>query len=327
MTPGDPQPGAVSHMAEHVLRQLQAHRSHFSPDVRPRPLLVGVQGPQGSGKTFLTSHLRSQLISPPHELSVAVLSIDDLYLPHSELKALAEKHPHNRLLHGRGQPGTHDVPLGKSILEQLKRINDPSDESMGVELPAFDKSLFDGEGDRVPRGTRVAAPVDVVVLEGWCVGFYPVSEAVVEQRWEQPVKGLEETFNMKAFVRKEDVLAVNERLKEYVEWWRSLDAFVQIKGPSESPYTVIYKWRLQQEHNMKAKNGGKGMTDEQVKTFVDRYIPGYVFFGDGVMQGSLVPGLGAQNEEVQSGETPRWLGSGLFITIGENRELLEVSSF
>lgn len=29
---------------------------------------------------------------------------------------------------------------------------------------------------------------------------------------------------------------------------------------------LIYKWRLHQEHEMKAKNGGQGMSDEQVKT-------------------------------------------------------------
>ena len=29
-------------------------------------------------------------------------------------------------------------------------------------------------------------------------------------------------------------------------------------------FEVIYKWRLQQEHEMKASNGRKGMTDEQV---------------------------------------------------------------
>jgi D-glycerate 3-kinase len=27
----------------------------------------------------------------------------------------------------------------------------------------------------------------------------------------------------------------------------------------------IYKWRLEAEHKMKEKNGGIGMTDEQVK--------------------------------------------------------------
>jgi hypothetical protein len=39
----------------------------------------------------------------------------------------------------------------------------------------------------------------------------------------------------------------------------------QISPPSISPYLPIYKWRLQQEHEMKAKNNGQGMTDEQVK--------------------------------------------------------------
>lgn len=40
----------------------------------------------------------------------------------------------------------------------------------------------------------------------------------------------------------------------------------QIKGPSNSPYAIIYQWRLQQEQDMKVKNGGQGMTDAQVKT-------------------------------------------------------------
>lgn len=53
---------------------------------------------------------------------------------------------------------------------------------------------------------------------------------------------------------------------ESVMWRHSsvLNAF-KIAPPKETPYSLIYKWRLQQEHNMKANNGGKGMTDEQVK--------------------------------------------------------------
>ena len=35
--------------------------------------------------------------------------------------------------------------------------------------------------------------------------------------------------------------------------------------PSDtSSYNQVYKWRLEQEHYMKARNGGKGMTDDQV---------------------------------------------------------------
>ena len=41
----------------------------------------------------------------------------------------------------------------------------------------------------------------------------------------------------------------------------------QIKPPDEHPYTHIYKWRLQQEHHMKARNGGIGMADEQVVAY------------------------------------------------------------
>lgn len=311
---------AVQHMAQHVLNQLREHRSRCPPSLRPTPLFVGVQGPQGSGKTFLTSRLRAYLASPPHSLAVTVLSIDDLYLPHSGLRSLAESNPRNILFQGRGQPGTHDVPLGTSVLRNLKKINEV--DAGTVDIPIFDKSLFNGQGDRISDRETVKGPVDVVVLEGWCVGFFPTSKELVEERLKEPVPTLEsDMFDMKAFVSVDHVLAVNEQLKRYVEWWSALDAFIQIKGPSSAQLSIIYQWRLQQEHNMKAKNGGKGMTDDQVKTFVDRYIPGYVFFGDGVTKGF------SGGEGVETERLPSWIGKGLSVTIGDDRELLHVSNF
>jgi D-glycerate 3-kinase len=65
---------------------------------------------------------------------------------------------------------------------------------------------------------------------------------------------------------------------------------------------------------MKSRNGGNGMTDEQVKTFVDRYIPGYVFFGG---TKSMVP--------VTS--NPPWDTRGLRITIGKERETCRIERF
>jgi pantothenate kinase-related protein Tda10 len=51
----------------------------------------------------------------------------------------------------------------------------------------------------------------------------------------------------------------------------------QIKPPSpqgnSSPYSIIYKWRLEQEHYMKAHNGGMGMTDEEVVSYVQPLCP------------------------------------------------------
>ncbi|OBZ69935.1 putative ATP-dependent kinase TDA10 [Grifola frondosa] len=292
-------------MREHILSQLAAHRARFAGDHAVPPLIVGVQGPQGSGKTYLTSLVRDALSSPPDALSVAVLSLDDLYLPHDRLVALSIAHPENALLRGRGQPGTHDVELGTEVLRKLKYINEDRGE---VELPNFDKSLFSGEGDRSAKGMLVRAPVDVVLFEGWCVGFYPISLEEIDRRWTRPVSGLVENFFESRGYRIEDVIDVNERLKAYLSWWKTFDTFIQLKPADAHPYTYIYKWRLEQEHYMKARNGGKGMTDTQVEAFVDRYIPGYVFFGDGVTQGTV-------NDEGEV-ELPPWVGRGLRIQIG-----------
>ncbi|KAI0941674.1 hypothetical protein AcW1_003498 [Taiwanofungus camphoratus] len=260
---------AVQHMRSHILTQLQTYRLRFFAGHMVPPLLVGVQGPQGSGKTFLTSRVREALTSPSDNLSVAVLSIDDLYLPHDGLVALATAHPQNLLLRGRGQPGTHDVLLGTDILKRLKQINDIEVHGVAqVRTPRFDKSLFDGEGDRVEEGALVRSPVDVVILEGWCVGFYPTLLEEIDRRWQQPVQGLGQDFFQKRGFREEDIVDVNERLQGYLSWWEMLDSFIQITPEESHPYTHIYKWRLQQEHNMKSSNGGKGMTDDQVEACV-----------------------------------------------------------
>ena len=50
-------------------------------------------------------------------------------------------------------------------------------------------------------------------------------------------------------------------------------------------------------------------------SFVDRYIPGYEFFGQGVING----GSGKSS--------PPWKGNGLRITINKNRDVLNTNEF
>ncbi|KAG6841370.1 hypothetical protein C0991_011710 [Blastosporella zonata] len=285
--------------------------AHIVGQIDPNPsapLFVAIQGPQGSGKSYLSAQLKQRLSQSPYALNVALLSIDDLYLPHDGLVHLANQLPPNPLWAGRGQPGTHDVKLGLEILRKLRTRSEK------VELPCFDKSLFNGEGDRLSAGIVVDPPVDVIILEGWCVGFYPISSQELEARWNGVWR--EETARLNLpDLNKLDLERVNETLSNYVELWSSFDTFIQIKPtpllkyPSE--YSIIYKWRLQQEHNMKATNGGRGMSDEAVKGFVDRYIPGYVFFGD------IPPSFSA----------PRWAGRGLKLLIDDERQQLGVETF
>ncbi|KAJ7076827.1 P-loop containing nucleoside triphosphate hydrolase protein [Mycena belliarum] len=295
---------ALNHILDHVLRAI--------PTSKARPLFVALQGPQGSGKSYLSALLVDQLRS--QAFNVALLSLDDIYLPHENLISLSESHPDNALWRGRGQPGTHDVVLGLQVLTQLR-------DGGAVELPRFEKSLFDGEGDRLPVGSEggviATPPVDVVLLEGWCVGFYPISVAEMDVRWDGAWAEERRRLVIGESVRKQDVLEVNERLKDYIPLWDFFDIFVQIQPsvpPDQSPLSVVYQWRLEQEHNMKARNGGKGMSDAGVKAFVDRYIPGYIFFGDGP-----TIGLGSQ--------FPRWMGRSLRICIDQSRVVVGADSF
>jgi D-glycerate 3-kinase len=207
--------------------------AHLPIDRRPAsaPLFVALQGPQGSGKTTLTERVKEMLaedneVHAPYH--AATLSIDDLYLPHHDLKALASAHPNNPLLHGRGLPGTHDISLGLSVLQSLKEINRPG--AKEVRVPRFDKSLFDGEGDRLPvesGWTSVKGPLDVVLLEGWCVGFYPQSRQYIKERLNQVPVGLDRMSDLPTYSL-EHVLDVNDRLAEYVKWWDLFDVCVQV---------------------------------------------------------------------------------------------------
>lgn len=142
------------------------------------PLILGITGLQGSGKSYLVSSLHKALISPPYSLSVATFSIDDLYHPFAKLEEIRLANPTNKLLSHRGEPGTHDMQLAIETFDSLMAGKE-------TPIPDFDKSRNSGRGDRVPKDEwrTVKGPVDVVIFEGWCVGFRAISESQVEEKW------------------------------------------------------------------------------------------------------------------------------------------------
>ncbi|KAJ3529014.1 hypothetical protein NMY22_g9173 [Coprinellus aureogranulatus] len=290
-----------------VLKQLTAHRN--------RPLVVGLQGPQGSGKSFLASQLAEELSQNPLQLRIVTLSIDDLYLPHSGLVEVARAHPDNPLLNGRGQPGTHDVDLGIRLLHALRSG------SSEMKLPSFDKSLFGGEGDRLPMDNEriiVVKPpgVDLVIVEGWFVGFHPISDEELDEKWERIWERERQLLGIpESLCRKENVVEINQNLRDYQPLWDFLDIFIQARpiylhivfNEDESVYAIIYQWRLEQERYMKSINGNRGMSDESVVNFVHRYIPGYVFFLDTL------------------DELSKWEGKKLRLTLDKDRRVIKAT--
>src|SRR5690606_37512901 len=126
-------------------------------------------------KTTLVTHLLRRLSE--RGLRGAGVSIDDFYLTRAEQVALADEHPGNLYLEHRGYPGTYDIALGTHTLQALTGIAAGS----SVRVPVYDKSAHGGRGDRAPESDwrLVDGPLDVVIVEGWILGFTPVDESAL----------------------------------------------------------------------------------------------------------------------------------------------------
>lgn len=209
-----------------------------------KPLVVGINGAQGSGKTTLCKFLEVLLVE--HNQIGVTLSLDDLYLSRAErAQAAADHHP---LFATRGVPGTHDVERGEAILDRLV-AGKPAD------LPIFDKAH-----DEPSAETRhVEGPVNVVLFEGWCVGAAPQLAADLRE----PVNGLERNEDPDGIWRRE----VNRRLAtDYAELFSRIDLLVVLKVPN---FETVRAHRRVQEKRL---GWGPAVMDEAA---LDRFLAHY----------------------------------------------------
>lgn len=227
-------------------------------DARNKTLIVGINGCQGSGKSTLAS-LAVNIFCELYKKSAVAISIDDFYLTINERKTLAEKqHP---LFLTRGVPGTHDLVLANKTVSALKNGLSP------VKIPRFDKA-FD---DRADESTWPVAkpPVDIIILEGWCMG----SMAQPEKHLAQPINDLEEFEDRSGVWRN----YVNQQLASvYADFFKQIDIWLMLKAPS---FDCVYQWRLEQEEKLKQslQDYAKGKADyrvmspQQIKRFIQYY--------------------------------------------------------
>lgn len=208
-----------------------------------RPLIQGILGGQGTGKTTLGRVLT--LILTHLGQTVCSISIDDIYKTHAARKELKKNDP--RLI-WRGPPGTHDVELGLRVLKGIKSLDDHA----FIKVPRFDKSAWQGEGDRTQPET-IQRP-SIVLFEGWFVGTRPIAPEQFDQAPEPIVTEADRTF----------ARDMNEQLREYLPLWDELD---QLMVLYPSNYRMSQQWRREAEQKMKA-SGQDGMSDNQINQFV-----------------------------------------------------------
>ncbi|MBD2427180.1 glycerate kinase [Phormidium sp. FACHB-1136] len=214
---------------------------------QPRPLIQGILGGQGTGKTTLSGILRHILGAMDYD--TLGFSIDDLYKTYADRQQLRQADPR---LRWRGPPGTHDVDLGIAVLDHLRQAQ-PGE---AVSVPRFDKSLHGGEGDRI--APEVVQGIDIVLFEGWFLGAQPLPSGLLEQQLAQAPDPIR-TAADRQFARD-----MNDALAQYLPLWDRLDRLM-ILYPQD--YRISTVWRQQAEQQMKTQ-GKPGMDNAEIEEFV-----------------------------------------------------------
>ncbi|KAG0306233.1 hypothetical protein BGZ98_002741 [Dissophora globulifera] len=280
----------------------------------------------------MTHRLITALSAPPHNLRVLAFSTDDLYLPFQDQEALRQKFKDNHLLEFRGLPGTHDIQLGESTLRALCDANEQVRQAQGshtaasssssgvfVSIPSYDKALHSGRGDQVPRDQwpRVEAPIDVVLFEGWSLGFKSIHDPAQLQAIYQQHSTFPPYYLAKHPFS--SIETVNRLLEAYErEWYSYLDVFVHLSAPN---LTTIFKWRAEQERDLWMQKG-KGMTEEQVKEFVSRFMPAYEVYLSRLEKENV---FRDDPTARPSSRTQPWIGRHLRVNLNEERDLVSTT--
>jgi type I pantothenate kinase len=111
-----------------------------------RPVLLGITGGVGVGKSTLAAGVRDRLARD--SVSAEIVCTDDFLLPNAELERLD-------LTMRKGFPGTFDDTALDAALRRLEG-------GAEVRTPVYSHTTY----DRVPGVERTIAPADAVIVEG-----------------------------------------------------------------------------------------------------------------------------------------------------------------
>ena len=202
--------------------------------------IIGLSALPGTGKTTLGKWLEA--ISLKLKFKIAVISIDDFYLPSDEMTLAIDNNPWNV---SRGFPGSHSVKLMQEKLLSWK-INGE------LNVPVFDKSLRNGLGDR--SHWRSDNP-DLLIIEGWFLGVEPFSNDIDHKHINSgDINPHELSYRSN----------IQNNLKKYSDVWSLIDNIWHLK-PLKFEY--MNTWKTYQEKEMLLKKGN-ALQDENLSNFL-----------------------------------------------------------
>ena len=248
-------PNHYKSMAEHYFLPLAEDLANHCDNANSS-LFIGINGSQGSGKSTLAAFLSAALEQQFHK-HVCILSIDDFYHTRDTRQQLAQQiHP---LLQTRGVPGTHDIELLEQTLNKLRQPNPQT-----VNIPRFNKATDDRH--EPANWDTIETPIDIIILEGWCVGASPQTTSALKT----PCNSLEKEEDSEGVWRN----YVNQTIKNALgPIFSTIDYMVMLKAPS---FDCVFKWRQLQEEKLKqslpedADQSGV-MDDNALLRFIQHY--------------------------------------------------------
>ncbi len=201
------------------------------------PLIIGLAGGQGTGKTTIASII-SLILTKYFKLKVFKISIDDFYKTRNERKKISKSiHP---LLMIRGVPGTHDY---KIIYEFFKKIKNKK--FTKFRLPKFDKSKDERYNKKL--WYKINSKPDIIIFEGWCVGAKSQKNSELIESKNSLEKISDQNFIWRKYV--------NLQLKKnYKNLFRQIDEIIYLKANN---FKMLQKWRIKQEKTLWLKSKNK----------------------------------------------------------------------
>ena len=200
------------------------------------PLIAGIAGAQGTGKSTLARALVAELTA--RSLRAVAVSLDDFYLTRAEREQLGrDVHP---LLALRGVPGTHDLALAHATFDALQSGSGGT----AVAIPRFDKQ----HDDRAPRSAwpRFTTPCEVVLFEGWCLGSRAAADP---HELSTPLNALERDEDPDAVAR---AYSDAQLAGPYQALFARIGWLAFLRAPDMGS---VLRWRTQQEDELRAATG------------------------------------------------------------------------
>jgi len=222
----------------------------------PHPLIVGISGGQGSGKTTFVEFLK-KILELKYDLKCYSISIDDIYKTKKD-RFLLSKRKH-KLFFTRGVPGTHNT---KYLINYFKNLKDLKAGKKIFTIPKFNKASDDRLSKK--HWYRFSNKCDIILFEGWCVGAIAENNKSI---LEKPINNLEKVEDRHCVWRK---LVNNHLKKDYKILYSFIDFMIYLKAPS---FKKVLEWRTLQEKKLSKFKKKKNliMNNSQLKRFVMFY--------------------------------------------------------